>query len=227
MKSKPAFLLQLGLGQTGRALVRHHPARAAAYPHLRYLGLGDRHGLWIVPQGWDRAALEDAVDFKNCGMPITRWHPDVPAPEAVPAPDAFSPDLLWRLDELGLRRAIVIDATAPGSGTAALLALMRREGYDVVLANKAPLAGPQADYDALRAPAKGRLRWDSALGAPLPLGEALGRAAQGGEAVHAIVAMCSPALGWIMNAVGQGRPSARPCARRAAAASCTATCVST
>jgi homoserine dehydrogenase len=205
MKSKPVLLLQLGLGQTGRALVRHYLAHAAAYPTLRYLGLGDRHGLWIVPEGWNRAALEDAVDFKNYGMPITRWHPDVPAPEAVPAPDAFSPDLLWRLDELGLRRAIVIDATAPGSGTGPLLALLRREGYDVVLANKAPLAGSQAAYDALRAPAKGRLCWESALGAPLPLGEALHRAAHGGDMIQAIVAMCSPALGWIMNAVGRGR----------------------
>ena len=205
MKSKPVLLLQLGLGQTGRALVRHYLARAADYPNLRYVGLGDRHGLWIVPDGWNQAALEDAVDFKNYGMPITRWHPDMLAPEAVPAPDAFSPDLLWRLDELGLRRAIVIDATAPGSGTAALLALLRRQGYDVVLANKAPLAGAQADYDALRAPAKGRLRWESALGAPLPLSEALHRAAHGGDTIHAIVAMCSPALGWIMSAVSRGR----------------------
>jgi homoserine dehydrogenase len=205
MKAKPVLLLQLGLGQVGRALVRHYLARATAYPNLRYLGLGDRHGLWIVPEGWNRAALEDAVDFKNYGMPITRWHPEVLAPEAVPAPDAFSPDLLWRLDELGLRRAIIIDATGPGSGTAPMLALMRREGYDVVLANKAPLAGAQAEYDALCAPAKGRLRWASALGAPLPLGEMLQRAAHGGDTVQAIVAMCSPALGWIMTAVGQGR----------------------
>ena len=40
MKAKPVLLLQLGLGQVGRALVRHYLARATAYPNLRYLGLG-------------------------------------------------------------------------------------------------------------------------------------------------------------------------------------------
>src|SRR5262249_60460270 len=131
MTARSASVVQLGLGRTGRALVRHYLANADRYRGLRYIGLGDRAGLWAIPRGWPRAALEEAVDFKNTGMPITRWRPDLFGAEAIPTQEAYAPGLLWRLDELGIRRAIVIDATAAAAHTAPLLAELRRAGYDV------------------------------------------------------------------------------------------------
>jgi homoserine dehydrogenase len=204
MTAKPTLVLQLGLGRTGRALVRHYLAHAEQYRQLRYIGVGDRAGLWVIPGGWPRSALEEAENFKDTGMPITRWRPDQFGAEAIPAREAYRPGLLWRLDELGIRRAIVIDATAPGANTAPLLSQLRRAGYDVVLASRAPLAGPQAEYDALTAPAKGRLRWEGPVAAAFPLAEILRRAAWSGRPVRAITAMPSAALGWVLATLAQG-----------------------
>ncbi|MDQ2807725.1 MAG: hypothetical protein M3Z04_12585 [Chloroflexota bacterium] len=203
MRAKPALLLQLGLGRVGRALVAHYLAHGDRYPALRYVGVGDSSGLWLMPDGWDAAALGDAATFKGSGMPLTRWHPDSTRAEAVPAPDAYAPDLLWRLDELGVRRAIVVDATPPGSDTTPLLIELHRAGYDVVLANRAPLAGSQRDYDALTKAGKGRVRANAALGAALPLADAL-RHQCGGEPIQTIVAALDPALNWIVAAVQDG-----------------------
>jgi len=203
MKAKPTLLLQLGLGRVGRALVAQYLAHGDRYPALRYLGVGDSSGLWLIPDGWDAPALAEAADFKGSGMPLTRWHPDSTRAETVPAPDAYAPDLLWRLDELGVRRAIVVDATPPGSDTTPLLIELHRAGYDVVLANRAPLGGSQRDYDALTKAGKGRVRANAALGAALPLADAL-RHQSGGDPIQTVIAALDPALNWILAAVQAG-----------------------
>ncbi len=203
MKAKPVLLLQLGLGRVGRALVAHYLTYGERYPALRYLGVGDSSGLWLIPDGWDAPTLAEAAEFKGNGMPLTRWHPDSSRAEAVPAPDAYAPDLLWRLDELGVRRAIVVDATPPGSDTTPLLIELHRAGYDVVLANRAPLGGAQQDFDALTKTGKGRVRANAALGAALPLADAL-RHQCGGDSIQTAVAALDPPLNWIMAAVQNG-----------------------
>jgi homoserine dehydrogenase len=203
-KTKPVLVLQLGLGRVGRALIGHYLARAGRYPNLRYVGVGDHGGLWLIPDGWDGASLAEAAAFKDSGMPVTRWCPEARGAEAVPSPDAYAPDLLWRLDEIGVRRAIVVDTTAPGSGTAPLLLELHRAGYDLVLANAAPLAGAQADWDAVMLRGRGRVRLEAALGGGLPLVEILRRAAVGGPAVGAITAALHPGLNSILAAVVRG-----------------------
>ncbi len=204
MRAKPVLLLQLGLGRVGQALVTHYLAHGSRYPQLRYLGLGDHSGLWLIADGWGATTLSEAAEFKQSGMPLTRWHPEDAHGEAVPAPDAYAPDLLWRLDELGVRRAIVVDATPPSSNIAPLLIELHRAGYAVVLANRAPLTGAQGDYDALTKPGKGRIRLNAALGAGLSLADALCHAAAAGAPFQATVAALDPALGWIMAAVQHG-----------------------
>jgi homoserine dehydrogenase len=199
-------LIQLGMGRVGRALIRHYLEQGSRYPRLRYLGLGDRSGLWLAPDGWDRDSLAGAEAFKDSGMPITRWRPDRGRAEVVPGSEAYTPDLLWRLDELGIRRGIVVDATPPGSDTAALLLDLKRAGYDIVLTSKGPLAGSQALYSALTGPGRGRVVWEAATGARVALAATLRRARSGGEPMAGIVAASDMALNVIIGAVTQGRP---------------------
>lgn len=199
-----AGLIQLGLGRIGRALIGHYLEQGDRYPRLRYLGLGDRSGLWLAPEGWDRESLEGAAAFKDTGMPITRWRPDRGRAEMLPGSEAYTPELLWRLDELGIRRGIIIDATPPGSDIAPLLLVLKRGGYDVVLASSGPLTGSQAVYNALTAAGRGRLAYEAALGSRIALSATLRRARSGGDAIEAIVAASDPALNVILGAVAQG-----------------------
>ncbi|MGI8589144.1 MAG: hypothetical protein ACR2M0_15880 [Chloroflexia bacterium] len=205
VKTAQVGIIQLGMGRVGRALIRRYLDHADAYPQISYIGIGDRSGLWLAPGGIGRASLAGAVEFKQEGMPLSRWMPALARTEFVPAPDSSSPDLLWRLDELGIRKAILVDATTPDSETAPLLIALHRAGYDVVPVNKAPLAGSLADYDALTGAGRGRTRIESALGAALPLAAALRRSARGGDRVRVLLAMGSPALNAILDAVSDGK----------------------
>ncbi|HUS13728.1 MAG TPA: hypothetical protein VM536_01805, partial [Chloroflexia bacterium] len=128
----------------------------------------------------------------------------LPSAEVVPDREAYSSDLLWRLDELGFRRAILVDTTAPGSGTGPVLAGMRRAGCDVVLANREPLAGSGGTYDLLTRAGRGRLRWGATLPPGLPLQEAIRRATRGADRLRSIVCAPSGALGWILDALVRG-----------------------
>ncbi len=199
-------LLVLGLGRMGRAIVRGLLSQPEGTVGARVVVLGDRSGLWVIPDGWTRAMLAEALEFKATGMPLTRWRPDAFGAERIRGRAAYGPGLLWRLDELGIHEGIVVDATGPGAETAPLLTMLARAGYKLVLAGRGPLAGSQASYDALTAAAGARLRAAGLVPPAVSLPALLTRAAESGQPIRAITATPSPALNAILAAVGAGTP---------------------
>jgi homoserine dehydrogenase len=198
-------VIQLGLGNVGRELVRQIGAAQARYPWLRRTGIADRGGLWIGPDGLTPAAAEEAIAHKRTGMPLTRWRPDLLGAEVVPGGEAYSPDLVWRLDELGLRRTVVVDLTG-GQEMYPLLLALRKAGHHLVLANKWPLVVPYADYTALWRAGKGYLRHETTVGAALPVIRPLENLVATGDRIEEILACISGTMGFVTSAITAGLP---------------------
>jgi aspartokinase/homoserine dehydrogenase 1 len=99
-----------------------------------------------------------------------------------------------------------VDVTADETGDLLLEAL--HHGFDLVLANKKPLAGPIAQYDALlRATDEcgRRLRSEATVGAGLPVLDTYWKLAESGDTVLSIEGCVSGTLGHVLSAVSAGR----------------------
>lgn len=204
-REEPLHVIQLGLGNVGRELVRQIGAAQARYPWLRLTGIADRGGLWVVPDGLTPEAAEDALAHKRTGMPLTRWRPDLLGAEVVPGSEAYSPDLVWRLDELGLRRTVVVDLTS-GQEMYPLHLALRKAGHHLVLANKWPLVVPYGEYEALWRAGKGFLRHETTVGAALPVIRPLENLVTTGDRIDEILACISGTMGFVTSAISEGVP---------------------
>lgn len=204
-KEEPLHVIQLGLGNVGRELARQIGAAQVRFPWLRLTGIADRGGLWIVPDGLTPGAVNEALVHKGTGMPLTRWRPDLLGAEVVPGDEAYSPDLVWRLDELGLRRTVVVDLTG-GQEMYPLLLALRKAGHHLVLANKWPLVVPYADYTALCRAGKGYLRHETTVGAALPVIGPLENLVATGDTIQEILACISGTMGFVTSAITAGLP---------------------
>jgi bifunctional aspartokinase / homoserine dehydrogenase 1 len=110
---------------------------------------------------------------------------------------------LWPLPA---RRPILVDLTSEETGP--LLREALEQGFHVVLANKKPLAGPQADYDLLMETARRRglaLRYEATAGAGLPVLDTLAKLEEAGDRVESILGCFSGTLGYLMSALEDGR----------------------
>ena len=198
-------VIVLGLGNVGRALVGQIGAAQARYPWLRLCGIADRSGLWIVPEGMAPEVAQDALAHKQTGMPLTRWRPGLLECEVVPGHETYSPDLVWRLDEQGLRKAAVVDVTGSQDLYPMHLAL-RKAGHHLVLANKWPLVVPYDDYLALWRAGKGYIRHETTVGAALPVIRPLENLVATGDRVEEILASISGTMGFVSSAIQHGAP---------------------
>ena len=199
----PLCVIVLGLGNVGRALVGQIAVAQQRYPWLRLIGLADRSGLWLVPDGLPPEIAAGALAHKATGMPLTRWRPALSGDEVVPGDETYSPDLVWRLDELGLRRTVVVDLTASDDLYPLHLAL-RKADHHLVLANKWPLVVPYADYQALWRAGRGHLRYETTVGAALPVLGPLQNLVATGDPIHEILASISGTLGFVTWALHEG-----------------------
>src|SRR5438477_426893 len=105
-KEEPLAVIVLGLGNVGREFVGQLYTAQGRFPWLRLIGLADRSGLWLVPEGFAAEAAAAALRHKAGGLPLSRWRPALPESEVIPGHEVYSPDLVWRLDEVGVRRAV-------------------------------------------------------------------------------------------------------------------------
>ncbi|HEY0970793.1 MAG TPA: hypothetical protein VGE02_07445, partial [Gemmatimonadales bacterium] len=102
-------------------------------------------------------------------------------------------------------RPILVDVTATDTGPVLERALAR--GWDVVLANKVPLAGTQAAADRLREAAcrAGRhLLHEATVGAGLPVIDTLRKLTESGDHVLSIEGCPSGTLGYLFGELGRG-----------------------
>jgi homoserine dehydrogenase len=99
-----------------------------------------------------------------------------------------------------------VDTTA--ADTHEMLAMVLERGWNLVLANKVPIAADQARVDTLRGLARvgrGRILHEATVGAGLPVLDTLRKLREAGDRVLCIEGCPSGTLGFLFGALGGGR----------------------
>ncbi|MCB0098805.1 MAG: hypothetical protein KDE50_04455 [Caldilineaceae bacterium] len=200
-------IILFGVGGVGNALLRQIMEqrefhRAEYGLALRVVAVCDSNGAVIADSGeLDNAVLGSILAHKESGGRL-RTH-------AQGGPQG---DLVGIVDIAGRDGAVVVDCTASDATVPALLFALDR-GYKVVLANKVPLTVDLDVYHAItRAGATGdftrhlgRSRWETTVGAGLPVIVTLNRLVASGDPVTRIAGTFSGTLGYVMTGLQQGK----------------------
>ncbi len=176
-------------------LIHEHPT---GLPVLRIVAVLDSRGAVIDQEGLDRAALATIIAAKTAGSPLH----NLPGGQ-VGAPSEIMDILIDR----ALVRPILVDLTA--SETLPLLQRAAGAGWDLVLANKRPLAAPLVALTALRdtlSRHRGELRHEATVGAGLPILEALQQLLATGDRIRSLEGCLSGTLGVVLSSLQRGAP---------------------
>jgi aspartokinase/homoserine dehydrogenase 1 len=144
--------------------------------------------------------------FDRDGLDLDGWRERLAdEPEATPARfGPVTPDVLDRLARL--TGPVLVDCTA-ADGMEELYEQAFARGIHVVAANKKPLTTPQARRDALLASARQHhrgYRYETTVGASLPVIGTLQDLVQTGDEVHLVEGSLSGTLGFLTNALMDG-----------------------
>jgi aspartokinase/homoserine dehydrogenase 1 len=186
----------LGFGHVGQALAEHIAAHGTA-SRLRAIGLIDSSGYVFEPNGLSRRRLLSLVAGKRRGASLV--HQKGVAGDAAAA--------LEYIASHAVSRPILVDVTAHETGDVVAGALA--QGFDLVLANKIPLASSAASYRQLFSRAKEsgrRIRFEATVGAGLPILDTYRKLVESGDRVRRVEGCMSGTLGYLLSAVGDGRP---------------------
>ena len=182
-------VLLLGKGTVGGALLTQVASERGVLGlqhdvDLRLVGVVDSRGAWFEEHGIDPTAL----------------HEDRRAPRE----DGTALQLLERLRRLPV--PVLVDCTA-ADGMEGLYEAALARGIHVVTANKKALALPTAARDAIFAAARRAhrdFRYETTVGASLPVIETLQNLVRTGDRVHLIEGSLSGTLGYLSNEVTRG-----------------------
>jgi aspartokinase/homoserine dehydrogenase 1 len=186
----------LGFGRVGRALA-DQIAQAHVSPPVRLVGVVDRSGYVFDADGLSRARLQRLARAKGAGRAVA----------SLGGRRASAEDALTFIASHAVSRPVVADVTGDETGPALRAALA--QGFDVVLANKKPLAGPYGEYARLLEAARGaarRIRYEATVGAGLPIIDTFRKLDEAGDRVHLIEGCVSGTLMYVLSAVSAGRP---------------------
>jgi aspartokinase/homoserine dehydrogenase 1 len=120
---------------------------------------------------------------------------------------AAAAEALTLMSRHAVSRPVIVDVTSDETGD--LLRAALGHGFDVVLANKKPLAGSWRSYaDLLEATAAGgrRLRYEATVGAGLPIIDTFEKLVETGDRVLRIEGCVSGTLMYVVSAVSAGTP---------------------
>jgi cystathionine beta-lyase/cystathionine gamma-synthase/homoserine dehydrogenase len=184
----------LGVGAVGRELLQQVSTHGSAF---RVCGLVDRSGYVFDPAGIPAEQLRELRSLKASGgrLADTRTGTSATAAEAVA-----------EITEAALWRPILVDATA--ADTVSVLDSVLTRGWDVVLANKVPLAGDRDSAEQLHRTAKlygRRILHEATVGAGLPVIDTLRKLQEAGDTVSSIEGCPSGTLGFIFGELSRGR----------------------
>jgi bifunctional aspartokinase / homoserine dehydrogenase 1 len=187
----------LGVGQIGRELLRILPrTRRRLKPTI--VGLIDRSGYLFNADGLSTRQLLNAAAIKEQGAPLTA----IPGAIKATAPDAVS-----QIARHALSRPVLVDVTADETLPAIRQAIAAE--WNVVLANKKPLAAARPDVEALHALAAEqgvRILHETTVGAGLPVMDSYAKLVETGDRVLRIEGCTSGTLGFLLSEIGRGRP---------------------
>jgi aspartokinase/homoserine dehydrogenase 1 len=186
----------LGFGRVGRALADQIATPANGHPVVRVVGLLDRSGYIFEPRGLSRNRLLDLTRKKDEGALLT----------ALGGRAAGAAEALTTMAGHAVSRPIIVDVTSEETGD--LLRTAIGHGFNVVLANKKPLAGPWASYAALVSSSGNggpRVKYEATVGAGLPIIDTYHKLVETGDRVLRIEGCVSGTLMYIMSAVSMGQ----------------------
>ncbi len=188
-------LIVLGVGGVGRALLEQIVARREYHKrryglYLRVVALADSTGAAVVPEGLSDEELKQVVQTKAEGGRIA----DLPF-------GYYQNDVKNIVDLEATRETVVVDVTASMDTWEALM-LARERKSALVLANKLPLTAPLSQAMALYE--YPRLRYETTVGAGLPVIVTTKRLSASGEHIRRIIGVLSGTLGYLMTAVEDG-----------------------
>ena len=185
----------LGFGRVGRALADQIATPMPGQPVVRVVGLLDRSGYIFEPRGLSRRRLLDLAERKDAGELLT----------ALGGRAAAAAEALTTMAGHAVSRPIIVDVTSDETGD--LLRAAIGHGFNVVLANKKPLANAWERYAALlEASSNGgpKVKYEATVGAGLPIIDTYHKLVETGDRVLRIEGCVSGTLMYIMSAVSQG-----------------------
>lgn len=197
-------VMLLGYGQIGRTLAgmlgkRQNGKRKSGNgePAVRVVGIVDRSGFVFDAKGLGAKRLAELVAWKEKGRPFDK----------APGGQACGPiEAVGFFARHALARPVLVDVTADETGPVLLAAL--KAGMDLVLANKRPLSGPQAERDLLLSTAEAhgrRIRVEATVGAGLPILDTYRKLIESGDKVLKIEGCVSGTLGFLFTELGRGK----------------------
>jgi bifunctional aspartokinase / homoserine dehydrogenase 1 len=185
----------LGFGRVGRALATM--AAGVGEGRIRIVAALDRSGYVFDPRGVSRARLQRLAEGKDGGALLA---------DLGGRPASALEALRW-IAAHAVSRPVLVDVTAEETGD--LLATALGQGFDLVLANKKPLAGPPAAYRRLletAAAAGRRVRYEATVGAGLPVIDTFRKLVESGDRVLRVEGCVSGTLGFVLSSLEAGRP---------------------
>ncbi|MDQ3213819.1 MAG: aspartate kinase [Acidobacteriota bacterium] len=186
----------LGFGRVGRALA-DQIAAPNGRPAVRVVGLLDRSGYVFDARGVSRRRLLALTREKDAGALLA----------TLGGEPAAAADALTMMSRHAVSRPVIVDVTSDDTTDLLLAAL--GHGFDVVLANKKPLAGAWRTYAGLlEATTAGgrRLRYEATVGAGLPIIDTFDKLVETGDRVLRIEGCVSGTLTYVVSAVSAGTP---------------------
>jgi aspartokinase/homoserine dehydrogenase 1 len=184
----------LGFGRVGRALADQIGA-ANGRGNVRVVGLLDRSGYIFEPRGISRRRLADLAREKNAGELLA----------SLGGRPAQAAEALALMASHAVSRPVVVDVTSEETGD--LLRAALGNGFNVVLANKKPLAGSWESYAALvSAHGSRQVKYEATVGAGLPIIDTYHKLVETGDRVLRMEGCVSGTLMYVVSAVSEGRP---------------------
>ena len=184
----------LGVGSIGRELLSQLAAFGSGF---RVCGLIDRSGFVFDANGIAPDRLRALREVKANGGKLAEAASGVVA-SAAQALEQISGAELWN--------PVLVDATA--ADTSDVLEHALSHGWDVVLANKVPLAAGFESAERLWRSARlngRRILHEATVGAGLPVIDTLRKLQEAGDRIHSIEGCPSGTLGFVFGELGRGR----------------------
>lgn len=185
----------LGFGRVGRALADQIAARSRN-GSIRIVGLLDRSGFVFDAGGLSRSRLLHLAKAKDRGALLA----------ALGGTPATAADALAFMGGHAVSRPVVVDVTS--DQTTAMLVTAITQGFDVVLANKKPIADSWENYERLvntAAACRRTIKYEATVGAGLPIIDTFRKLDETGDRVRRIEGCVSGTLMFVLSEVSAGR----------------------
>ncbi|KAH9773653.1 homoserine dehydrogenase [Citrus sinensis] len=206
-------LVLMGCGGVGRQLLQHivscRSLHANLGVHLRVVGVSDSKSLVVASDVFTKEFNDNLLseicrlkaDHSSLSTLISGFGGECQV--------FLDSDLRGKLSEiaslLGTSTGLAFVDCSASSETVEILTQAVDLGCCIVLANKKPLTSTKEDYDKLVSRPR-RIRYESTVGAGLPVIASLNRILSSGDPVHRIVGSLSGTLGYVMSEVEDGKP---------------------